>query len=120
MTEDSRRVFRGKRVCASVPDVPGNTITVTPAAPVRLDAIVRDRNSPQKHAWRGPIVLLTADGIGASAITRAVGKDKTVVWRRQDRFMHEGIAGLTRDKTQPSRIPPLPAETVDRVVALTN
>jgi hypothetical protein len=27
---------------------------------------------------------------------------------------------LTRDKTRPSRIPPLPAETVDRVVALTN
>ena len=34
--------------------------------------------------------------------------------------MHEGIEGLTRDKTRPSRIPPLPAETVDRVVALTN
>jgi len=27
---------------------------------------------------------------------------------------------LTRDKTRPSRIAPLPAETVDRVVALTN
>jgi hypothetical protein len=34
--------------------------------------------------------------------------------------MHEGIAGLTRDKARPSRIPPLPAATVDRVVALTN
>ena len=34
--------------------------------------------------------------------------------------MHEGVGGLTRDKTRPSRIPPLPAETVDRVVALTN
>jgi hypothetical protein len=43
-----------------------------------------------------------------------------VVWRWQERFMHEGIAGLTRDKTRPSWIPPLPAETVDRVVALTN
>jgi transposase len=32
--------------------------------------------------------------------------------------MHEGIEGLTRDKTRPSCIPP--AETVDRVVALTN
>ena len=27
--------------------------------------------------------------------------------------MHEGIEGLTRDKTRPSRIPPLPAETSD-------
>ncbi len=98
----------------------GISITVTPAARVRLDAIVRDRDRPQKHVWRARIVLLTADGLGTNAITRAVGKDKTVVWRGQERFMHEGIAGLTRDKTRPSRIPPLPAAIVDRVVALTN
>jgi len=56
----------------------------------------------------------------ARAPTPAVGKGKTVVWRWQERFMHEGIQGLTRDKTRPSRIPPRPAETVDRVVVLTN
>jgi Homeodomain-like domain len=55
-----------------------------------------------------------------TAVMRAVGKGKTVVWRWQERFMHEGVEGLTRDKTRPSRIPPLPAATVDRVVALTN
>ena len=98
----------------------GISITVTPAARVQLDAIARDRNSPQKHVWRARIVLLTADGVGTNAIARAVNKDKTVVWRWQERFMHEGIEGLSRDKTRPSRIPPLPAETVDRVVALTN
>ena len=98
----------------------GISITVTPADRDRLDAIVRDRNSPQKHVWRARIVLLTADGAGTNAITGTIGKDKTVVWRWQERFMHEGVAGLTRDKTRPSRIPPLPAETVDRVVALTN
>jgi hypothetical protein len=32
----------------------------------------------------------------------------------------KGVEGLTHDKTRPSRIPPLPAETIDRVVALTN
>jgi transposase len=98
----------------------GISITVTPADRVRLDAIVRDRNSPQKHVWRARIVVLTAEGNGTNAIARAVGKDKTVVWRWQERFMHKGIAGLTRDKTRPSRIAPLPAATVDRVVALTN
>jgi len=98
----------------------GITIAVTPADRVRLDAIARDRNSPQKHVWRARIVLLTADGKGTNAITQAVGKDKTAVWRWQERFMHEGVAGLTRDKTRPSRVPPLPAETVDRVIALTN
>jgi hypothetical protein len=35
---------------------------VTPAHRVQLEAIVRDRNSPQKHVWRARIVLLTADG----------------------------------------------------------
>src|SRR5271169_2086648 len=98
----------------------GISIMVRPVDLVQLEAIVRDRNSPQKHVWRARIVLLTADGQGTNAITRAVGKDKTVVWRWQERFMQEGVAGLTRDKTQPSRIPPLPAASVDRVVALTN
>jgi hypothetical protein len=101
-----------------VPDGQGDTITVTPAARVWLDAIVRDRNSPQKRVWRARIVLLTADGIGTNAVTRAGGKDKTVVWRWHERSIHEGIAELTRDKTRPSWIPPLPAETVDRVVAV--
>jgi len=98
----------------------GISITVTPADRVRLQSIIRDRNSPQKHVWRARIIVLTADGNGTSALTRAVGKGKTVVWRWQERFMHEGVEGLTRDKTRPSRIPPLPAETVDRVIALTN
>src|SRR6266849_2923673 len=98
----------------------GITIEVTPADRVRLQSIVLDRNSPQKHVWRARIVVLTADGEGTTAVMRAVGKGKTVVWRWQERFMQEGVEGLTRDKTRPSRIPPLPAATVDRVVALTN
>jgi transposase len=98
----------------------GISIAVTPADRLWLEAIVRDRNSPQKHVWRARIVLLTAEGRGTNAITRLLGKDKTVVWRWQERFMHEGVAGLTRDKTRPSRIPPLPAATIDRVVGLTN
>ena len=98
----------------------GITIEVTPADRVRLQSIIRDRNSPQKHVWRAQIILLTADGAGTIAVMRAVRKGKTVIWRWQERFMHEGVAGLTRDKTRPSRIPPLPAETIDQVVALTN
>ena len=98
----------------------GISITLTPEGRVRLDAVVRDRNSPQKHVWRARIVLLTAEGLGTTAIMRAVSKDKRAVWRWQERFMHEGVAGLTHDKTRPSRIPPLPVATVDRVVALTN
>ena len=40
----------------------GVTIDLTAADRRRLEAIVGDRNSPQKHVWRAEIVLLTADG----------------------------------------------------------
>ena len=75
----------------------GISITVTPADRVRLQSIIRDRNSPQKHVWRARIIVLTADGNGTTAITRAVGKGKTVVWRWQERFIHKGVEGLTRE-----------------------
>jgi transposase len=84
-----------------------------------LEAVVANRNSPQKHVWRAKIVLLTADGHGTAEIMRRTGKAKTVIWRWQERFGNEGVAGLWRDKTRPSRIPPLDAKIAERVVALT-
>ena len=42
----------------------GITIDVSAADRVRLEAVVADRNSPQKHVWRARIVLLTAEGLG--------------------------------------------------------
>ena len=47
----------------------------------RLEAIVADRNSPQKHVWRAQIVLLTADGCGTAEIMRRTDTSKTAVWR---------------------------------------
>jgi hypothetical protein len=41
-----------------------------------------------------------------------------VVWRWQERFMQEGADGLLRDKTRKPGKPPLPAETVQRVIDL--
>jgi transposase len=84
-----------------------------------LESVVANRNSPQKHVWRAKIILLTADGHGTAAIMRATGKAKTVIWRWQARFGEEGAAGLWRDKTRPSRIPPLSPEVAERVVAMT-
>src|SRR5258707_7717225 len=84
-----------------------------------LEAVVANRNSPQKHAWRAKIVLLTANGRGTAEIMQATGKAKTVIWRWQQRFRDEGAAGLWRDKTRRSRIPPLSPEIAKRVVALT-
>jgi transposase len=85
----------------------GITITVFSADRRRLEAVVKDRNSAQKHAWRAAIVLLTADGLGTNRIMQRTGRSKTCVWRWQERFMQEGVEGLLRDKTRPSRIAPL-------------
>jgi transposase len=81
--------------------------------------VVRDRSAAQKHVWRAAIILLSADGVGTHEIMRRTGKSKTCVWRWQERFMEEGVDGLLRDKTRPSRIPPLGSEVAERVVALT-
>jgi len=85
----------------------------------RLEAVVANRNSPQKHVWRAKIILLTAAGHGTAEIMRRTGKAKTVIWRWQERFGAEGLIGLWRDKTRPSRIPPLERQIIERVVSMT-
>src|SRR5256714_2539981 len=85
----------------------------------KLKAVVANRNSPLKTALRAKSDLLTADGPGTAEIMQATGKAKTVIWRWQERFRDEGAAGLWRDKTRRSRIPPLSPEVAKRVVALT-
>jgi transposase len=97
----------------------GIIVKVSGADRTRLETVVADRNSPQKHVWRARIILLTTDGVGTNEIERQSGVDKNSVWRWQERFMHEGVDGLLRDKTRPSRIPPLEPEIAERVVALT-
>jgi len=97
----------------------GISITIPRADQARLEALVRDGNTRQKHAWRAAIVLATAEGAGTVEIMRRTGKSKTCVWRWQERFAAEGVDGLLRDKTRPSRIPPLAPEVGERVVART-
>jgi len=98
---------------------PGISFTLSTGDRSRLEAIVRDRNTPQKHAWRADIVLLSADGHGTVEIMQRTKKSKTCVWRWQERFATEGVDGLLRDKTRPSRIRPLDQMTIDKVVKLT-
>jgi transposase len=97
----------------------GVSFTVSPTDRRRLRALVKDRNAPQKHVWRAEIILLSAGGAGTMEIMRQTDKSKTCVWRWQERFAEEGVDGLLRDKTRPSRIPPLGPEVAERVVART-
>jgi hypothetical protein len=52
----------------------GISLSITPADMDRLQALVKDRNAPQKHVWRARIVLLTGEGVGTIAIMRETGK----------------------------------------------
>ena len=96
----------------------GIVVNVTRADRLRLEAIVADRSAPQKHVWRAKVILATADGCGTAEIMRRSGKSKPVVWTWQARFMAEGVEGLLRDKTRKPGKPPLPPNTVQRVVDL--
>src|ERR687885_934804 len=50
---------------------------------------------------------------------RRTSKSKPCVWRWQERFMREGVAGVLRDRTRKPGRAPLSAATVERVVNLT-
>lgn len=95
------------------------TIRLRPEDRERLEAVVADRNSPQKHVWRARIILLLADGLGPRAVQRLTGKSQPTIRRWRERFLAEGVAGLRRDKTRPPGTAPLPRATVERVVAMT-
>ena len=49
----------------------------------------------------------------------SAARTQPLPYRLQERFAQEGYDGLLRDKTRPSRIPPLGPEVAERVVALT-
>ena len=64
-------------------------------------------------------MLATGDGCGTVAIMRRANTSKPTVWRWQARYLDESRAGLRRDKTHPSRVPPLPGETRLEVITKT-
>jgi transposase len=90
-----------------------------PVDRTELQALLSNRNTPRKLSWRAEIVLATADGHGTVEIMRRTGMSKPTVWRWQERYLDEGLTGLKRDKTRPSRVPPLPMATRLKVIAKT-
>ncbi len=84
-----------------------------------LEAILADRNRPQKHVERARVVLAAAERGPVQPVATRLGVSRPMVWRWQRRFAEEGADGLLRDKTRKPGKPPILAETVARVVALT-
>ena len=90
-----------------------------PADRAELQALITNRNTPRKLVWRAEIIVATADGHGTFEIMRRTGMSKPTVWRWQERYLDEGVPGLKRDKTRPSRVPPLPRDVRLKVIAKT-
>jgi transposase len=94
-------------------------ICLGPADRVPLQALCANHNTPWKVAKLAEIVLATADGCGTNGITLRAAKSKPTVRQWQARYLVEGVTGLRRDMTPPSRMPPLPRETRLKVIAMT-
>ena len=65
-----------------------------PADRAQLEALRANGNRPRKVVWLAAIVLATADGCGTNEIMRRAETSKPTVWRWQERYLDEGVAGL--------------------------
>lgn len=95
----------------------GTEVSITPGDRHRLEAIVGNRNSPQKHAARAQAPIATALGLGTNEIMGRSGLSKPAVWRGHV-FMGEGVDRLVRDKTRKPGQAPLPSATIARLSRL--
>jgi transposase len=94
-------------------------VVVSTADRARLEAIASDRNRAQKHVERARVVLASMGGDPVQRVATRLGVSRPMVWRWQQRFAEMGVDGLLRDKTRKPGKPPIAAEKVARVVALT-
>ena len=97
----------------------GISFAVSPSDRRRLTALVEDRNTPQKHVWRAEIILLGAEGAGTMESCGGPARRRPASGVGRSASPREGVDGLLREKTRPSRILPLGPEVAERVVALT-
>ncbi len=94
-------------------------IQLAPGDRDRLEALIANGNTPQKHVRRARIVLLAGDGIGTDEIQRRLRVSKPTIRRWRTRYVEAGVDGLCRDKTRPPGKAPLGAEVVNRVLGKT-
>jgi len=94
-------------------------IQLAPEDRDRLEALIGNGNTAQKHVRRARIVLLAGDGIGTDEIHRRLRVSKPTIRRWRTRYMEAGVDGLCRDKTRPPGKAPLGAEVINRVLEKT-
>ncbi len=94
-------------------------IQLAPGDQDRLEALIANGNTPQKHVRRARIVRLAGDGVGTDEIQRRLGVSKPTIRRWRTRYVEAGVDGLCRDKTRPPGKAPLAADVVVRVIEKT-
>ena len=94
-------------------------IQLAPGDRDRLEAMIANGNTLQKHVRRAGIVLLAGDGIRTDEIQRRLRVSKPTIRRWRTRYVEAGVDGLCRDKTRPPGKAPLGAEVVNRVLEKT-
>ena len=94
-------------------------IQLAPGDRDRLEAMIANGNTLQKHVRRAGIVLLAGDGIRTDEIQRRLRVSKPTIRRWRTRYVAAGVDGLCRDQTRPPGTAPLEAEVVNRVLEKT-
>jgi transposase-like protein len=86
------------------------TIRLTPIQRRTLLAWQRATTISAGRARRGRIILLVAEGVSITDIAVTVGISRRFVYKWVQRFLEQGVEGLT-DKPRPGyhRVPPTPA-----------
>lgn len=94
-------------------------IQLAPGDRGRLEALIGNGNTPQKHVRRARIVMLAGEGVGTDEIQRRLDVSKPTIRRWRTRYVEAGMDGLCRDKTRPPGKAPLAVEVVNRVLEKT-
>ena len=94
-------------------------IQLAPVDRDRLEALIANGNTAQKHVRRARIVLLAGEGIGTNDIHRRLQVSRPTIRRWRTRYVEAGVEGLCRDKTRPPGKAPLGAAIVNRVLEMT-
>jgi Homeodomain-like domain-containing protein/NUMOD3 motif-containing protein len=85
------------------------TIRLTPADRQTLRTWQGGRPIPARLARRGQVILLLADGMTITGITKTVGVGRNSVYRWVQRFLVQGVEGLANKPGQGRRRPGPPA-----------
>jgi hypothetical protein len=72
-------------------------IQLAPGDRDRLEALIANGNTPQKHVRRARIVLLAGDGVGTDEIKRRLDVSKPTIRRWRTRYVEAGVDGLCRE-----------------------